>query len=186
MRASTRAHASTHAYARTHARTQQSHACCLWRGRRQCGAGMVAAITLLPVVGVPVKTSTLSGNDSLLSIVQMPAGIPVRSLLLLRTCTHTHAHTHTHTHTHTHQRTHHTQTPHKHHLSGHAGLDSPLASLVGRNRRDRQREERRTPRCADFIGAAAARRRLCRRPLPSLPLIAPPTLQSHLRSASLL
>lgn len=34
--------------------------------------GMVAALTSLPVVGVPVKTSTLNGNDSLLSIVQMP------------------------------------------------------------------------------------------------------------------
>jgi phosphoribosylaminoimidazole carboxylase len=36
--------------------------------------GMVAALTSLPVIGVPVKTSTLSGNDSLLSIVQMPKG----------------------------------------------------------------------------------------------------------------
>jgi phosphoribosylcarboxyaminoimidazole (NCAIR) mutase len=38
---------------------------------------MVAALTSLPVVGVPVKTSTLCGNDSLLSIVQMPKGVPV-------------------------------------------------------------------------------------------------------------
>ena len=36
--------------------------------------GMVAALTHLPVIGVPIKTSTLSGNDSLLSIVQMPKG----------------------------------------------------------------------------------------------------------------
>jgi 5-(carboxyamino)imidazole ribonucleotide mutase len=41
---------------------------------------MVAAITPLPVVGVPIKTSTLSGNDSLLSIVQMPAGVPVATV----------------------------------------------------------------------------------------------------------
>jgi 5-(carboxyamino)imidazole ribonucleotide mutase len=39
--------------------------------------GMVAANTLLPVIGVPVQSAALSGMDSLLSIVQMPAGIPV-------------------------------------------------------------------------------------------------------------
>lgn len=39
--------------------------------------GMTAAKTALPVIGVPVKSSTLNGVDSLLSIVQMPAGIPV-------------------------------------------------------------------------------------------------------------
>lgn len=39
--------------------------------------GMVAANTPLPVIGVPAKTSALGGMDSLLSIVQMPAGIPV-------------------------------------------------------------------------------------------------------------
>jgi 5-(carboxyamino)imidazole ribonucleotide mutase len=39
--------------------------------------GMVAAHTLLPVIGVPVQSAALSGMDSLLSIVQMPAGIPV-------------------------------------------------------------------------------------------------------------
>merc|ERR1711982_207971 len=42
--------------------------------------GMVAALTPLPVIGVPIKTSTLSGNDSLLSIVQMPRGIPVATV----------------------------------------------------------------------------------------------------------
>jgi len=42
--------------------------------------GMVAAKTSLPVLGVPVKSSTLNGIDSLLSIVQMPAGIPVGTL----------------------------------------------------------------------------------------------------------
>ncbi|SEM42392.1 5-(carboxyamino)imidazole ribonucleotide mutase [Ligilactobacillus sp. WC1T17] len=39
--------------------------------------GMIAANTVLPVIGVPVKTHTLNGVDSLLSIVQMPAGVPV-------------------------------------------------------------------------------------------------------------
>lgn len=39
--------------------------------------GMVASITPLPVIGVPIKTSSLNGLDSLLSIVQMPGGIPV-------------------------------------------------------------------------------------------------------------
>lgn len=39
--------------------------------------GMVAAMTTLPVVGVPVKSRALNGLDSLLSIVQMPAGVPV-------------------------------------------------------------------------------------------------------------
>ncbi len=44
--------------------------------------GMVAAMTSLPVLGVPVKSSALSGLDSLLSIVQMPKGIPVGTLAI--------------------------------------------------------------------------------------------------------
>jgi len=44
--------------------------------------GMAAAYTLLPVVGVPIETKTLKGIDSLLSIVQMPAGIPVATLAI--------------------------------------------------------------------------------------------------------
>ena len=44
--------------------------------------GMAAAITPLPVIGVPVKTSALSGQDSLLSIVQMPAGVPVATVAI--------------------------------------------------------------------------------------------------------
>ena len=44
--------------------------------------GMVAALTTLPVLGVPVKSKALSGNDSLLSIVQMPAGVPVGTLAI--------------------------------------------------------------------------------------------------------
>ncbi len=44
--------------------------------------GMVAAKTALPVLGVPVQSKALSGKDSLLSIVQMPAGIPVGTLAI--------------------------------------------------------------------------------------------------------
>jgi 5-(carboxyamino)imidazole ribonucleotide mutase len=44
--------------------------------------GMIAAITTLPVFGVPVRSKALSGQDSLLSIVQMPAGIPVGTLAI--------------------------------------------------------------------------------------------------------
>src|SRR5687768_5368809 len=44
--------------------------------------GMVAAQTTLPVLGVPVESATLKGMDSLLSIVQMPAGIPVGTLAI--------------------------------------------------------------------------------------------------------
>lgn len=44
--------------------------------------GMIAAITTLPVIGVPIKTSTMSGLDSLYSIVQMPPGIPVATVAI--------------------------------------------------------------------------------------------------------
>ncbi len=44
--------------------------------------GMIAAMTTLPVFGVPVSSKALSGQDSLLSIVQMPAGIPVGTLAI--------------------------------------------------------------------------------------------------------
>ena len=44
--------------------------------------GMVAAHTSLPVLGVPIKSSILNGVDSLLSIVQMPAGVPVGTLAI--------------------------------------------------------------------------------------------------------
>ncbi|WP_375458619.1 5-(carboxyamino)imidazole ribonucleotide mutase [uncultured Enterovirga sp.] len=46
--------------------------------------GMTAALTPLPVLGVPVESKALSGQDSLLSIVQMPAGIPVGTLAIGR------------------------------------------------------------------------------------------------------
>lgn len=44
--------------------------------------GMVASMTTLPVIGVPVQSKTLSGIDSLYSIVQMPAGIPVATVAI--------------------------------------------------------------------------------------------------------
>lgn len=46
--------------------------------------GMVASLTTLPVLGVPVQSAALSGQDSLLSIVQMPAGVPVGTLAIGR------------------------------------------------------------------------------------------------------
>ncbi|MEM8772679.1 MAG: 5-(carboxyamino)imidazole ribonucleotide mutase [Pseudomonadota bacterium] len=44
--------------------------------------GMVASMTVLPVIGVPVKSRALNGLDSLLSIVQMPAGVPVATVAI--------------------------------------------------------------------------------------------------------
>lgn len=44
--------------------------------------GMIAAISPLPVIGVPIKTSKLSGVDSMLSIVQMPPGVPVATMAI--------------------------------------------------------------------------------------------------------
>src|ERR671930_1116367 len=44
--------------------------------------GMIASITSIPVIGVPIKTSSLDGLDSLMSIVQMPAGVPVATVAI--------------------------------------------------------------------------------------------------------
>lgn len=44
--------------------------------------GMIASQTILPVIGVPIKSSTLNGIDSLLSIVQMPGGVPVGTMAI--------------------------------------------------------------------------------------------------------
>ena len=44
--------------------------------------GVIAAQTLIPVVGLPIKSSTMDGMDSLLSIVQMPSGIPVATVTI--------------------------------------------------------------------------------------------------------
>ncbi len=45
-------------------------------------AGVIAGLTILPVIGVPVRSKTLDGLDSLLSIVQMPSGIPVATVAI--------------------------------------------------------------------------------------------------------
>src|SRR3989338_1544803 len=47
-------------------------------------AGVIAAHTTLPVIGVPIETSSLNGLDSLLSTVQMPGGVPVASMAIGR------------------------------------------------------------------------------------------------------
>ena len=44
--------------------------------------GMIASLTCIPVIGVPIESKTLKGIDSLLSIVQMPAGIPVATVAI--------------------------------------------------------------------------------------------------------
>ena len=44
--------------------------------------GVIAALTTLPVIGIPVKSKALNGMDSLLSIVQMPSGIPVATMAI--------------------------------------------------------------------------------------------------------
>ena len=51
-------------------------------GKARRPAGRVAAYTELPVIGVPIKTSDLGGMDSLLSIVQMPSGVPVACMAI--------------------------------------------------------------------------------------------------------
>ncbi|NLI60390.1 MAG: 5-(carboxyamino)imidazole ribonucleotide mutase [Clostridiales bacterium] len=45
-------------------------------------AGVMAGITILPVIGIPAKSSTMDGLDSLLSIVQMPKGVPVATVAI--------------------------------------------------------------------------------------------------------
>lgn len=45
-------------------------------------AGVIAAHTTLPVIGIPVKSSTMDGLDSLLSVVQMPSGVPVATVAI--------------------------------------------------------------------------------------------------------
>ena len=51
-------------------------------GKAAALPGVVAAFTALPVIGVPMKTSDLGGMDSLLSIVQMPTGVPVATVAI--------------------------------------------------------------------------------------------------------
>jgi 5-(carboxyamino)imidazole ribonucleotide mutase len=70
-----------HAYART-ARERGLSVIVAGAGGAAHLPGMVAAMTALPVLGVPVESKALSGLDSLLSIVQMPGGIPVGTLAI--------------------------------------------------------------------------------------------------------
>jgi 5-(carboxyamino)imidazole ribonucleotide mutase len=51
-------------------------------GKAAALPGVVAALTDLPVIGVPIRTSDLGGLDSLLSMVQMPAGVPVATMAI--------------------------------------------------------------------------------------------------------
>jgi len=51
-------------------------------GGFECMAGVVAALTTLPVIAVPMATTVLSGIDALLSSVQMPAGVPVAAMAI--------------------------------------------------------------------------------------------------------
>ena len=55
---------------------------CAGAGRAAHLAGMCASLTKIPVIGVPIKSSNLNGIDSLLSIVQMPKGVPVATVAI--------------------------------------------------------------------------------------------------------
>ena len=70
-----------YAYAKS-AATRGLHAIIAGAGGAAHLPGMTAAMTRVPVLGVPVESKALSGMDSLLSIVQMPAGIPVGTLAI--------------------------------------------------------------------------------------------------------
>nr|WP_251026227.1 5-(carboxyamino)imidazole ribonucleotide mutase [Exiguobacterium sp. J17977] len=66
------------------ARTRGIHVIIAGAGGAAHLPGMVAAKTTLPVIGVPVQSKALNGLDSLLSIVQMPAGVPVATVAIGR------------------------------------------------------------------------------------------------------
>ena len=68
-----------HAYAMT-AKTRDIEVLICAAGKAAHLGGVVAAYTTLPVIGLPVKTDMMGGLDSLLSIVQMPSGIPVATV----------------------------------------------------------------------------------------------------------
>jgi|SRR5271154_652943 len=76
-----RAPARTHEYAST-AVSRGLKAIIVGAGGAAHLAGVVASLTTLPVIGVPMATTALSGMDSLLAIVQMPAGIPVATMAI--------------------------------------------------------------------------------------------------------
>ncbi|MFK7602734.1 5-(carboxyamino)imidazole ribonucleotide mutase [Deinococcus sp. SM5_A1] len=66
------------------ARAERLHLACIIAGAGGAAhlPGMLAAFTRVPVLGVPVQSRALSGNDSLLSIVQMPGGVPVATFAI--------------------------------------------------------------------------------------------------------
>lgn len=64
------------------ARTNGIHVIVAGAGGAAHLPGMIASQTTLPVIGVPIKSSALSGMDSLLSIVQMPGGVPVATMAI--------------------------------------------------------------------------------------------------------
>src|SRR5881628_3240075 len=74
-----RSPARTSEYART-ARQRGLKAIIVGAGAAAALAGVVAAETTLPVIGIPIASSPLSGMDSLLSTVQMPGGVPVATM----------------------------------------------------------------------------------------------------------
>ncbi len=76
-----RAPARTHEYAST-AASRGLKAIIVGAGGAAHLAGVVASLTTLPVIGVPMATTALNGMDSLLAIVQMPAGIPVATMAI--------------------------------------------------------------------------------------------------------
>jgi len=76
-----RAPARTHEYATT-AAARGLKAIIVGAGGAAHLAGVVASLTTLPVIGVPMATTALNGMDSLLAIVQMPAGIPVATMAI--------------------------------------------------------------------------------------------------------
>ncbi|MFY9530423.1 MAG: 5-(carboxyamino)imidazole ribonucleotide mutase [Candidatus Acidiferrales bacterium] len=76
-----RSPARTHEYASTAAK-RGLKALIVGAGGAAHLAGVVAALTILPVIGVPMATTALNGMDSLLSIVQMPGGIPVATMAI--------------------------------------------------------------------------------------------------------
>ncbi|SMB88549.1 5-(carboxyamino)imidazole ribonucleotide mutase [Deinococcus hopiensis] len=78
------AHRTPHLLATYAARAERMNFSCIIAGAGGAAhlPGMLAAFTRVPVLGVPVQSRALSGQDSLLSIVQMPAGIPVATFAI--------------------------------------------------------------------------------------------------------
>lgn len=78
------AHRTPHLLASYAARAERLNLSCIIAGAGGAAhlPGMLAAFTRVPVLGVPVQSRALSGQDSLLSIVQMPAGIPVATFAI--------------------------------------------------------------------------------------------------------